>query len=175
MELNNREIAMLVWTGIVLVLMLRNRDLRQSLGNLVRTVLQPVILLPVLAFAGYVAGWLWLGAHVEAWNWRLVNETVWWFLATGFVLLFGAMRVAEEDDFFIRTAKRALTITIFAEFFVNLVVMPFWAEFLLVPILTFVVLAQILVEREEEMVAAKKLADNLSATDWVGLVCICRD
>jgi hypothetical protein len=168
-ELNNRETAMLVWTGIALIWMLRNRDLRRSLGSLARTVLQPVILLPVLALAAYVAGCLWLGAQVEAWNWRLINETIWWFLATGFVLLFGATRVAEEDDFFLRTAKRALTITIFAEFFVNLVVMPFWAEFLLVPILTFVVLVQVFVEHKDEMSAVKKLADNLSALIGLGL------
>ena len=122
-----------------------------------------MILLPVLALAVYVAVWLWLGAQVKAWDWRLINETIWWFLATGFVLLFGATRVAEEDDFFLRTAKRALTITIFAEFFVNLVVMPFWAEFLLVPTLTFVALVQVFVEHKDEMSAVKKLADNLSA------------
>ena len=39
-ELNNREMAMLVWTGIALVWMLRNRELRRSLGSLARTVLQ---------------------------------------------------------------------------------------------------------------------------------------
>jgi len=100
MDFNNRELAVLVWTGIVLILMLRNRQLRASLGSLARTALQPVILLPVLAFAGYVAGWCWAGDRVEAWNWGLINETIWWFLLTGFVLLFGALRVAQEDDFF---------------------------------------------------------------------------
>lgn len=169
MELNNREMAMLVWTGIALVWMLRNQDLRRSLGSLARTVLQPVILLPILALAAYVASWLWLGARVEAWDWRLINETIWWFLATGFVLLFGATRVAEEDDFFLRTAKRAMTITIFAEFFINLVAMPFWAEFLLVPIITFVVLVQVFVESKDEMTAVKKLSDNLSALIGLGL------
>jgi hypothetical protein len=168
-ELNNREVAMLVWTGIVLVWMLRNGDLRQSLGGLARTALQPVILLPILTFAAYIAGWAWVGTRVDAWTWGLINETVWWFLATGFVLLFGAARVAEEDDFFIRTAKRALTITIFAEFFINLVVMPFWAEFLLVPILTFVVLVQVFVEGKGEYAPVKKLADSLVALIGLGL------
>lgn len=93
----------------------------------------------------------------------LINETVWWVLATGFVLLFGATQVSEKDDFFIQTVKRALTITIFAEFFINLVVMPFWAEFLLVPIITFVALVQVFGERGEEMSAVKKLAERLSA------------
>lgn len=169
MDFNNRELAVLVWTGIVLILMLRNRQLRASLGSLARTVLQRVILLPVLAFAGYVAGWCWVGARVEAWNWGLINETIWWFLVTGFVLLFGALRVAQEDDFFIRTAKRALTVAIFAEFFINLVVLPFWAEFFLLPIITFIAVVQVFVERKEEYAAVKKLADNLSALIGLGL------
>jgi hypothetical protein len=169
MDFNNRELAVLVWTGIVLILILRNRQLRASLGSLARTVLQRVILLPVLAFAGYVAGWCWVGARVEAWNWGLINETTWWFLVTGFVLLFGALRVAQEDDFFIRTAKRALTVVIFAEFFINLVILPFWAEFFLLPIITFIAVVQVFVERKEEYAAVKKLADNLSALIGLGL------
>ncbi len=169
MDFNNRELAVLVWTGIALILMLRNRQLRASLGSLARTVLQRVILLPVLAFAGYVAGWCWVGTRVEAWNWGLINETIWWFLVTGFVLLFGALRVAREDDFFIRTAKRALTVAIFAEFFINLVVLPFWAEFFLLPIITFIAVMQVFVERKEEYAAVKKLADNLSAVIGLGL------
>ena len=169
MDFNNRELAVLVWTGIVLILMLRNQQLRASLGSLARTVLQRVILLPVLAFAGYVAGWCWVGARVEAWNWGLINETIWWFLVTGFVLLFGALRVAQEDDFFIRTAKRALTVAIFAEFFINLVVLPFWAEFFLLPIITFIAVVQVFVERKEEYAAVQKLADSLSALIGLGL------
>jgi hypothetical protein len=166
---NNRELAMLIWTGIVLLLMLRSRDLRQSLGGLARTVLQRVILMPILVFASWVGGWCWLGTQVEAWNWGLINETVWWFLATGSVFLFGALRVAQEDDFFVRTGRRALTVAIFAEFFINLVVLPFWVEFILLPIITFIVVMQVFVERKEEYAAVKKLADNLSAVIGLGL------
>jgi hypothetical protein len=169
MDFNNRELAVLVWAGIVLILMLRNRQLRASLGSLARTTLQPVILLPVLAFAGYVAGWCWAGDRVEAWNSRLINETIWWFLLTGFVLLFGALRVAQEDDFFTRTAKRALTVAIFAEFFINLVVLPLWAEFFLLPIVTFIAVMQVFVERKDEYGAVRKLADNLSAVIGLSL------
>jgi len=168
-EFNNRELAMLVWTGIILVWVLRHEGVRRSAGQLMATVVQPAILLPVLAFAGYVAGWCWLGAQVKVWSWSLINETAWWFLATGFVLLFGALRVAQEDDFFLRTAKRALTIAIFAEFFINLVVLPFWAEFILLPIITLIVVMQVFVERKEEYAAVKKLADNLSAVIGLGL------
>jgi hypothetical protein len=168
-EFNNRELAMLAWTGVILVWVLRHEEVRRSVGQLLVTVVQPAILLPVLAFAAYVAGWCWLGAQVGAWSWSLINETAWWFLATGFVLLFGALRVAHEDDFFIRTAKRALTIAIFAEFFINLVVLPLWAEFILLPIITLLVVMQVFVERKEEYAAVKKLADNLSAVIGLGL------
>lgn len=47
--------------------------------------------------------------------------------------------------------------------------MPFWAEFLLVPILTFVVLGQVFVEHKDEVSAIKKWADNLSALIGLGL------
>jgi len=60
-------------------------------------------------------------------------------------------------------------VAIFAEFFINLVVLPLWAEFFLLPIITFIAVMQVFVERKEEYGAVRKLADNLSAVIGLGL------
>jgi hypothetical protein len=168
-ELNNREIAMLVWTGLLLLWMLSRRDMRPALGGVLRAFLQPTILGWLLAFVAYLSGCVWLAEQAGLWQSQLVNETAFWFLATGFVLFMGVNEVSGQDDFLWKAAKRVLALGLLAEIFINLVVMPLWVEFLFLPVVTFVVLMQVFVEGKEEYAQIKKLADWLSAFIGLGL------
>lgn len=157
MVLNNRELALVAWTGVVLVWMLSRRDLRPPLVDLVKVVVQPVILMPLCALAAWVAGEAWLAVQVGAWEPALLNETVWWFLITGLVLYFGAAQLTTEDHFWRKTIKRVVTLGLLAEVFVNLVVLPFWAEFLLLPVATLVVTMSWFTRSKPEYAPAHKL------------------
>jgi hypothetical protein len=68
LSLNNRELALVVWTGIILLWMLSRQDLRGSLLGVIRAVLSPLIVVPLLSFGIYIAGWVWLADRVDLWQ-----------------------------------------------------------------------------------------------------------
>jgi hypothetical protein len=85
-------------------------------------------------------------------------------------VLFGRFsQVYEQEDYFQRTARQALTLGIVAEVLINLVVMPFWIEFFFLPFLTFLVLMQVVAQQRDGLAQVKKLLDGALSVIGVGL------
>lgn len=170
MTVNDRELAVLVWIGIALLLCLLKRDLRRALANMASAVLKPVIVVPLALFAAYLVGLIWVASKADLWQPQLINDAMVWFFVGGLALLFNIERVFAQDDFFRRTTKTTLKAAIVVEVFVNLVVMPFAAEFLLVPIVTFLTMLSAFSEGNEEYAPAKKLVDGILAAVGFGIL-----
>jgi hypothetical protein len=160
---NNREIAMLIWSGIVLIAILSRRDTRPPIWNLVKAITQPLIIGTLLALAVWVAGLALAAEQFGIWEVRLINETVWWFLATGVVLWFSLPRVATEDQFFRKVLQRVVTFSLLGEVFINLVVFPLAVEFFLVPFLTVLIALEAFTRGQGEYASAQKLCERVSA------------
>lgn len=163
MKLNNREIAMLVWMGIALVWMLKRTEIRQSLASVIRSLVQPRILLTLGGFMAWVAGCAWIAAQIGLWESSLVNESVYWFLATGFVLYFGAAKLSKGEGSIRQMAGQVLTLSLLFEVTVNLVVMPLWIEIWFLPLITALVALQVFTEGKEEFAPGKMLIDVVVA------------
>jgi hypothetical protein len=169
LSLNNRELALVVWTGIILLWALSRQDLRGPLFGVIRAVLNPVILVPLLSFGLYIAGWVCLADRVDLWQSELINETIFWFLVSGLVLFGRFSQVYEQEDYFHRAARRALRWGILAEVLINLVVMPFWGEFLFLPFLTFLVLMQVVAQHRDDLGQVEKFLDGALSVIGLGL------
>ncbi|HSS32056.1 MAG TPA: hypothetical protein VLL27_02100 [Solirubrobacterales bacterium] len=162
-SLNGREEALLAWAAIALFWMLSRRDLRSAMWGVLKAAAKPAIVGSLLALAAWVAGCAWLAEQAGIWETSLVNETVWWFLATGLVIWFSVTRVADEDHVVRKTVARVVTIGLLAEIFINLVVLPFWAEFFLLPLITIVLTLGWFAEGKPEFAPAKKLCEWISS------------
>jgi len=161
--LNNRELAVLFWLGVLLVWMLSRRDTRSSLGPLVRSFFKAAILVPLLAFALYLAGAVLLARYWGLWQDDLLNDTVAWFLAVGFVMFFNIERVYTSGDFFKNTALNTIKAGVAIEVFVNLVVLPLLAELILVPVLTFLAMTLVVAESKKEYEPSRRLLSGILA------------
>jgi hypothetical protein len=169
-ELNNRETAMLVWLGVALVWMLKRTEIRHSLADIGRSLVQPRILLTLGGFVVWIAGCAWIAAQVGLWESSLVNESVYWFLATGFVLYFGAAKLARGEGSLRQMAGQVLTLSLLAEVAVNLVVMPLWIELWFLPLITALVALQVFAEGKEEFAPGKMLIDAVVAVIGIALL-----
>jgi hypothetical protein len=158
---NNREWAILVWLGVVLVLVLAKKDLRSSFGSVLRTALHPKILVPFAGMLGYVALLTWLGSLVGLWRTSLIKDTIVWVIVSGLALFFASTDAAKQPHFFRKRLAAALGITAFIGFFVNLFVLPFGAELLLQPFLALLVGVSVVAGREARHRAVKRLVDAL--------------
>ena len=101
--IDNREWALLIWLGAGLALFLLLGSLRSILFGVVRTVLNPVLVIPVLLMAGWVGGTVFAAIRIGWWEVELATETAEWFLGTALVLMFSVNEALREEHFFRRT------------------------------------------------------------------------
>lgn len=167
MDLNNRELASVIWLVIVALLIWSKPDLRSGFGPLFRSFLAPAIWIPLLAFSGYITAWVLLADQIGLWQSDLINDTIVWFLASGAVLFFSPNHVLKQPDFFRRTIKKTLAVGIAIEVFVNLVVLPLPIELILLPVVTFLVLLGAVAEGQDKDGPVKKIVDGVLI--WIGL------
>ncbi len=133
--LTNREWAILIWgIGIFLVLMAR-REIRSSIGTLLRTLLSPQLLIPLLVMIGYVVGEAWLGHKARLWRSDLIKDTIIWFIISALALFFGYSQASRQPHYFRRRLVAAIGLPVYVEFLANLFVLNLIAELALQPFL----------------------------------------
>jgi hypothetical protein len=161
--LNNREWAILFWLGVFVLWVMLRKDVRSSLGQLLRTGFSPKILAPLIGILGYVAVEVWLGLKASLWRADLAKDTIIWLVVSGFALFFNYDDASKQPHFFRRRLAAAFGITEFLAFFTNLFVLNLVAEFLLQSFLVILALISAYAGSDIRYRSVKKLADGLLA------------
>jgi hypothetical protein len=160
---DNREWAALFWLTVFLLWALSTRDVRSSLSRLLRSLFNPVILIPLAAMFGYVALEVWVGYKLSVWHTGLMKSTIIWLIASALAMFFSYDKASEGRQFFRRGVVAALGGMFFVEFFVNLTVFSLFWELLLQPVLTILVLLSFVANLNNSHHKVKKLIDGLLA------------
>ena len=127
--LNDRQIASLLWAGIILVAVLAWPTGRRSLAGVARIALSRKVW-PVFAlFALWSLGLVLIGRRFGIWTDELAADTWFWFFTTAVVLLFNFSKASEEPDFFKRAAKETFGFTLVLGFLSDLYVLSVPVEF----------------------------------------------
>ncbi|HAV50607.1 MAG TPA: hypothetical protein DCX75_10975, partial [Brevundimonas sp.] len=139
-DLNTRELAALIWLGVIgsgLLLWKRTR-----LGGL--SVIRMFFAWPLqrvfLAMTAYTILIVTLLAKLNAWEWSNLKTTVLWWLTVGFASLWEAQRIGEEKHPVRRLLLDALSLTAAITFIAEFGSFPLWAELILPVPLTFIAL-----------------------------------
>ena len=120
MILDNREWAGLFWLTVFLLWALSKRGVRSSLSRFLRSLFNPVILIPLAAMFGYVALEVWVGYKLSVWHTGLMKGTIIWLIASALAMFFSYDKASEGRQFFRRSVVAALGGMVFVEFFMNL-------------------------------------------------------
>lgn len=121
--LSNREVASLILLGLFLAFALTIPSVRKALRPLAVTFFTPRIVLPLLAYAGFIVLIVFAGAQVRMWEPSLLKDTLVWSLVSGIVLFF-KFDEASKEGFVGRRVRAALSAAVFVEFYLNLI--SFW-------------------------------------------------
>lgn len=168
--LNNREIAVLVWLGVVLAWAVSQAKIRQATLGVLRAALAWKIVLPVLMLATYV-GLVVLGLR-ELGFWALNNlkATVLWFLTAGILMIFDVGSVPSDDRYFQKAILNGFKVSVVLEFVVGFYVLSLLLELLLIPTATILACMLVLVESREELKTLRSPLNALVATIGFGLL-----
>jgi hypothetical protein len=161
--LNSREKAVVLWTvAIVVYAAVKGEGVVASFVGVLRALVQPKLVLLFGSAALYCAGLVLLAIKAGLWHTTAVNETVYWFIGSGLVLVGNATHASRRaPDYLNRLLGRAVRFTLIVEFLVTLYVFPFVVELFLVPLIVVFVGMQVVAEHDPAMAAEKRVIDGV--------------
>ena len=160
---NSREIAIAIWLTAFIVFVAYFKTVRKSAGDVLRAFFTPKLFIPlVLSFlpTAVVIGIL---AHFGLWDLSVLKETLYWVIGTGLVMFANSMKVQDVKTLFINTTKDTLKLIIILEFIINFYVFPLWAELIIIPFTTLVIMMSTVAkyQKGKEYELTKKFLNGL--------------
>jgi hypothetical protein len=150
MELDSRELALVAWIVIALMTLLLFTKIRPPLLAIARAMLHPKIVNVVGLAALYTVGCVWLLARVDVWGWENLKTTIQWFLTTALVAMANTRELEKGANALWALVREAVTISAIVLFIGSINTLPFWAEFLVIPVLTLIAAMVTKAERQVE-------------------------
>ena len=160
--LDNREKALLLWVVVLLAVGLMTRTGRhfaRSMLSIVRGGLSAIL----VVYALYVAVVVSLLAWAGLWMTAVASATAFWFVGPGIVMFFKAHEALTNPHHLRDLVRRALWFLLGVEFVVNFFPLSLWAEILLVPFLTTIVLFGVLPPNAKGAAGARKFSEVVLA------------
>lgn len=161
--LNDRQIAALLWVGIILVAVLARPAGRRSLADIARAFLNRKAW-PIFAIFGLLAIWslglVVVGERVGIWTNEFAADTWFWFFTAAVILLFNFSNASKKPDFFTRTAKEAFGLTLVLGFLSDLYVLSVPVEFVGQGVVAMLAGVSAVAARQRDSEPARKLVDG---------------
>lgn len=139
-DLSDREIAYLIYLGLVLVAVSIWKKGRPLALGVVRAFFAPKLTQAWLMMSLYLASCVWILASLNLWAWSNLKSTVLWWLTVGFTSVFEAQRLKDKPHILRQLILEAFTLSAVVFFIAELVSFPLWVELLIIPLLVFLAL-----------------------------------
>ncbi len=165
--MNSRNLASVIWLGIVIAAALSFRDVRSMVKPIGEVLLR---LAPaMLAMAACVGALIYEAQRVGLWKPALIFDTALW-ITTAVALFGGSIQVFQRGQSVTRLYVRILGISVLLDFYTNLYSLPFAAEMALIPWVVILAVFSASGDASEEDRTVKKLADGLLMVTGIGVI-----
>ncbi|MHB8792552.1 MAG: hypothetical protein ACYC6O_04355 [Thermoleophilia bacterium] len=157
--LDNREIAFIAWLLVGLLAILLIKDVRSSLFSAFHILVTPIILVPLGIMVCWVGSEVFLASKYSLWQIDLIKDTLIWFLVSGLVLFFNIVEASKRPYFFRHKILELIGASLFLEFFFNIFVMNIVLEFILFPVIFFLVILAAVAGNKSKFASIKIFSD----------------
>lgn len=164
---NDRQLASLLWIGVILVFAIGHPKVRGSVPDVLRAMASLSILSVLALLAGWSYALVRLGGRLGIWTPAIAGDTWFWFFTTAVVLVFNMQKVSTEEDFFLASAKATFGVTFFFGFLTDLWVLSVPAEFVAQGLVALFVGLSLVAARDPDQAQVKKLVDG--CLSFIGL------
>ena len=171
---NNREIAIGIWLLGFVAFSASFRSIRQSLHDIWRAIVCRQILALILLVLAYVAAAVLLLHEIGLWSTSQLKNTIFWTLSVAFVSMFRVPQIAEDESYFRNAIKDCFKIIAVLEFVIAFYTFSLFAELVIVPVVTFLVMLQAFSEAgQRDKRVSQVLSNVLAAFGCVLLLYAC--
>ena len=163
MELNNREIASLIWTIMIAAAVLWSSSIRKAIWVFIKAVMRPPSLLYFGAAGLYIGACIMLLRWWGIWTTDNLKTTIGWVIAFAIASMVKANQIDEDRTYFGRTLRETIGITVLLVFILGLQSFSLWAELLIVPVVSFLALLQGIADKDEKLAPASRTISALTS------------
>lgn len=147
--LSDRELASLIWLVAIGLFAARFPGVRGSFGQVLRLLLSRTILAILGLFFVWTAVIICVMWSIGLWNPTMLKDTLLWGVV-GVALVMKSTNASNEPQFFRRHVGRAIGLTAFAEFYLNLANLGLIPELIAQPLLTLATIAPVVLPPSKE-------------------------
>ena len=164
---STRELSLIIWIAIGLLIGLYSKSFRSLLKQLILTFLKSRILPVFLLFSIYTISLIYLFGMFHLWDITLLKDTIFWFISVA-LLLFFTINNAKNTGFFKKAFIETFKLTIVIEYIVNLYTFNLIVELMLFPILLIMFIIPVVTESNPNQ---KQLGEKIkSLSSFFGLI-----
>lgn len=169
-SLNNRELSILFWALLGIIVVSFKQDIRTSIYEFIRVLLHHKNLILLFSMASYMAVIIYVLWLIEFWDWYLLKDTLLWISFTATSLIIRSSSPKNRKARLIDYALDSLKITIFLEFIANTFTFSLVGEFIFIPVVSIVAILSAVSGMNRENQSAEKFLNWVLTI--VGLVIV---
>lgn len=163
--MNNRELATLIIAGVIAlaigVYATRSKSFRASLKVVIDALFAIKVLIPILAFVGWVFGLVLLAKRADLWDDGLIFPAALWTITVGLSLIYKLASRRSNKPFFRPTLRRAFSVTVLLEVMIGLFAFSLGVELVLLVVASFLGMLSVVAHSDERYEPARKAIDGL--------------
>ena len=161
---STRELVSILYLLLIVVLTIIKSKNIKPFTDLIKTTLNKIFIIPVLCLLGYAALIVYGLQYLPFWEWLLIKDIIIWVLFVATPVCFKAAVNRKTSDYpFKKMILDNFVWSAILEFFIGSFTFSFFAELIVVPAFSFLILLQNYDRKNEELKDVHKFLDVLSA------------
>lgn len=160
-ELNNREIAIIIWIVAFFIWALTNSNVRISIINLLKVFFQKKIQILFIAMIAYIVYIILILSKINFWDFSALKDTIIWFFGTALVTFFALNKALQNDDYFKQVVLDNVKFAVVLEFIVNIYTFSLPIEIIIVPVIIFLAIMSSFLENKPKEKQVKSFVDSI--------------
>lgn len=161
---STREIATIVWSLIALFFILKNKETRKCIINIVEILFSKNILIPFIVILGYSGLLLLMTLKLRIYEYLDLKDIIIWVLFAGVPLCYGASNKVLDKNYFREIVKENIKFIILIEFIIDTFTFPIIAEMLIIPVFTFLIIFELVSGTKKEYEKANRVISYILST-----------
>ena len=161
--LSTREWATIIWAVLLLAFVLRNRECRKGIRNVIKQFFAPKLRILLEIILLYVLIITVIFFYLPLWENIYIKDIIIWFLCSGVAICMNSVSNEADEKYIKYVLKDNLKMTIILEFIMSTFTFNIWIELVIIPIITIITVMNVKAERKEEYRTVHKLLDFVLA------------
>lgn len=154
---STREVVSFIYILLFVLYALSHKKIRESAFKVIQSACTPKLVIPFIIMLLYSSIIVVIICKHPLWDWIYIKDIAIWVLFAGVPVCFNAVSHTIEEHYFRHMITRNLKFTVLVEFFTGTFTFSLFTEFILQPIMTFLVLLQVVSETKESYKSVYKL------------------